>query len=83
MNRYILQEIFLYEFNEKLVKKLYYPPHIVSVDKTIDAIIQRKASIARYGDGEFDIIYGRPQGFQPQNKQLARRLKEILKKNIF
>lgn len=81
MNRYILQEIFLYEFNEKLVKKLYYPPHIVSVDKTIDAIIQRKASIARYGDGEFDIIYGRPEGFQPQNKQLARRLKEILKKN--
>ena len=57
-------EIANYEWNEKVVKKLYTQPNVKGIDETIDAIISRKASIARYGDGEFDIIFGRTEGFQ-------------------
>lgn len=56
-------------------------PTIISLDDTIDTIIQRKASISRYGDGEFDIIFGRTQGFQGRNDRLAKRLKDVLKRN--
>ena len=75
------KDIFQYEFNQKIVPVLFNAPQIISVDKTIDAIIQRKASIARYGDGEFDIIFGRTEGYQKQNLELSSRLKKILKKN--
>ena len=53
-------------------------PVILSMDETIDAIVERKASISRYGDGEFDIIFGRTQGFQGLDNKLGERLKEVL-----
>ncbi len=56
-------------------------PTVVGMNETIAAIRERRASIARYGDGEFDMIFGRSQGFQKGNEALGRRLKEILKKN--
>lgn len=56
-------------------------PTVIGMGETISAIKTRKASIARYGDGEFDIIFGRSQGFQKKDLELSRRLREILKKN--
>ena len=50
-------------------------PIVKSMDETIDAIVERRASISRYGDGEFDIIFGRTQGFQGLNYELGERLK--------
>lgn len=51
---------------------------ILTNTATIDAIIQQKLSISRYGDGEFDIMGGGGNGFQNSNPELALRLKEIL-----
>lgn len=76
-----LKDIFLYEFNQKIISSALKSPRIISVDETLDAIIERRASIARYGDGEFDIIFGRTEGYQDRNMQLSARLKKILKKN--
>lgn len=80
----LIKNKFLYEkekliisFND-LVCKLMKAPVIRSMEDTINAIIERKASISRYGDGEFDIIFGRSQGFQGVNPYLGKRLKEIL-----
>ena len=56
-------------------------PVVIGIAETIAVIKARRASIARYGDGEFDMIYGRNQGFQHGNSVLGQRLKEILKKN--
>ena len=56
-------------------------PTVIGMSETISAIKTRKASIARYGDGEFDIIFGRTQGFQKKDLELAKRLRVILKKN--
>lgn len=50
-------------------------------EETVEKILKDKCSIARYGDGEFKIIYGRTIGFQKYDKELARRLYEILHTN--
>lgn len=56
-------------------------PTVVGMSETIATIKERRASIARYGDGEFDIIFGRTEGYQKKDMSLSNRLKEILKKN--
>lgn len=56
-------------------------PTVFDIDITLDAILSRKASIARYGDGEFDIIFGRHETFQSGGRKLAKRLREVLKAN--
>lgn len=56
-------------------------PKVLSMDDTIDAIIDRRASISRFGDGEFDIIFGRFQPFQSYNQRLQLRLQQVLKAN--
>lgn len=83
----LLKNKLIYE-KEKFVTKCNHlhqhfvrQPQIISMDETIAAIKERKASIARYGDGEFDIIFHRTEGFQKESKSLSKRLREILKKN--
>lgn len=73
---------------EKMIEKLnnssvffMRQPTVMSMSETISAIKNRKASIARYGDGEFDIIFGRTEGFQKKDLELSKRLRMILKKN--
>lgn len=61
--------------------RLMRHPEVRDIDTTIDTIISRRASIARFGDGEFDIIFGRFQGFQHFDYELSRRLREVLKAN--
>lgn len=56
-------------------------PTVIGMSDTIFAIKSRRASIARYGDGEFDIIFGRTEGYQRQDLELSKRLREILKQN--
>lgn len=74
------KEKFIKQYNT-LHKRFIRQPKVLSMDETINAIKERKASIARYGDGEFDIIFNRTKGFQKQSKSLSTRLKEILKMN--
>ena len=50
-------------------------PTVISMSETIFEIKNRRASIARYGDGEFDIIFGRTEGFQKKDYELSRRLR--------
>jgi glycosyltransferase family protein len=46
---------------------------------TLDAIRERRASIARYGDGELEIMIGGGIYFQEYDAELARRLRHILR----
>lgn len=48
---------------------------------TVDLIINQKVSVARYGDGELDMIWGVGNGFQSYDRNLAKRLNEILISN--
>ena len=51
---------------------------IYNEDETLNEIINKNKSIARYGDGEFLLILGEKIGFQEYDPNLARRLLKIL-----
>lgn len=51
---------------------------IASPEETIDKILKDGSSIARFGDGEFDFIYGVDMNYQKMDEDLSRRLKEVL-----
>ena len=53
--------------------------HVVGERETLQAICERRASIARNGDGEMEIILGRSIYFQEYDPTLSSRLRAILK----
>ena len=59
-------------------KQIYTQPDVRSVDETLDYILQNKASVSRYGDGELDIMSGRDIPFQKYNPELAQKMRDIL-----
>ena len=54
------------------------PITIMNIEDTINKIKTERKSIARFGDGELDIIKGGEIGFQNKNEKLGQRLKEVL-----
>lgn len=70
---------FYYERRRMLILRTKYRLHIMSPDRTIKYIEKRHCSIARFGDGEFDLAMGvREQGFQAKSFELAKELKNTL-----
>ncbi|MBO1579743.1 SP_1767 family glycosyltransferase [Bacillus sp. XF8] len=63
---------------DRFMKYFLKPPAIQSIDDTLTKIIRDKASVARYGDGEFKLIHNRDITFQRADHLLSKRLKEIL-----
>ena len=53
-------------------------PHVLNQFESVQAILETNKSVARFGDGEFNLILGNGIGFQEYNPELARRLREIL-----
>ena len=58
-----------------------WKPKIKTVDETIDDIIKNKYSIARFGDGEFQLMNGKDIPFQKADKKLQAKLLEVFKTN--
>lgn len=57
-------------------------PKVTTIEATVDLLIHSRASICRFGDGEFSIMMGcSRQGFQHQDDLLAKRLTEVVKSN--
>lgn len=55
------------------------PPKVLDIDETIDLIIDKKLSVSRYGDGEFDLaLQTNDIGFQKMNSELGERLQCVL-----
>lgn len=56
--------------------------NIISKEKTLNELIYNKKSIARFGDGEFRLIFGENEdGFQTHNETLSKLLYKILNCN--
>ena len=68
--------IVVYNKNITLKKR---KPVVKNTDETLNKIIDEKASMSRFGDGEFALMYGENLKFQSYNPELAQRLKEIIK----
>lgn len=72
-------EVF-YEARRMFVLRTQYHLRIMSPERTLRYIAKHQCSIARYGDGEFDLITSaRDLNFQPRNAQLAQRLSDTLR----
>lgn len=66
------KEILLKEMKEKKVT-------ILSIEDSINKLLKERKSIARFGDGELDLILGRKLKFQDYDEKIAQRLSEILR----
>lgn len=53
-------------------------PVIMSNEQTLQYIIDAKCSVCRYGDGEFNIIWGNDIGFQNNSFEMKARMDEVL-----
>lgn len=54
---------------------------IISAEDTLNEIIYNNKSISRFGDGEFNLIFGIGIKFQKRNKNISKRLKDVLLSN--
>lgn len=54
-------------------------PKIIDVDKTVEILSTKRKCLARFGDGEFEIMCGRIRApFQDTEEKLGERLREAL-----
>ena len=53
-------------------------PKVLNVHQTLELLATTNKSIARYGDGEFNLIFGESIPFQTFDSNLQNRLKDIL-----
>lgn len=61
------------------INKVFYPqPKILDSESSLNIIIEKKYSISRFGDGEFNLMRGESLGFQRADATLARRLHDVL-----
>jgi len=71
----------LYEMIDVIEHKrhIFLLPRVASVDETADELLNTEKSIARFGDGEFKMMFlGGYIGFQARDAHLIERLKEVL-----
>lgn len=66
--------LFLYELGRKR-----YPIRVHSTAETLGTIHEKRCAISRFGDGEFDLIYGNGLKFQKYDPRLAEKMKTILR----
>lgn len=76
----IMMDNLKYELNEDL--KDIYIPDIKSPFETIEEIISTKKSIARFGDGEMQIINNERCIFEVPSPKLSQKLKTVLTSDI-
>lgn len=53
-------------------------PNVIGIEETILKVVNDKCSVARYGDGEFNIILGNSIDFQKYDHRLAQKMSDIL-----
>lgn len=69
-----------FEFGLDCSSEGYWYPKLMDVDDTIEEVLCKGKSLARFGDGEFSAIAGRVRHrFQSEvDEELGKRLKEVL-----
>ena len=59
-----------------------YKPKIKTVDESIDEILKHHYSVARFGDGEFQLMCGNSIPFQKHSKELQQRMIDVFNSDI-
>lgn len=55
-----------------------YPIQVLSTADTLRALREQRCSLSRFGDGEFDLVFGNDLKFQKYDPKLADKMKTIL-----
>ena len=66
------------EFNKQYETERVSVPIVASRFETLEKLLNSNCSMSRYGDGEFNLIFGEGLPFQTYDRNLAKRLKDIL-----
>lgn len=73
------EQNYIYEAADLFRNKKIFLPKVFSAEATCEKIISDHCSMSRYGDGEFEIIFGHAKDvYQDNDEDLAERLREIL-----
>ena len=75
VKRFLYEIVYLLYRSKILKNKL----QVMSIDETIDSMVNTDKSLVRFGDAELSIIEGRTTQFQQFDNHLATRLADILK----
>ena len=59
-------------------KRCHFNIHVLNSFESLDFILKNNCSVARFGDGEFDLIRGKSIPYQTYSSDLAKKLKEII-----
>ena len=51
---------------------------VLSIDQSLDYLLEKGASVVRFGDGEMDLVAGRSIVYQDFDPELSARLREIM-----
>lgn len=66
-----------------LVNRIFYQkPKVLDTRTSLRLILDKKCSVARFGDGEFNIMRGWALGFQEADSSLADKLYEVIHKRV-
>jgi len=69
-----------YEIADKIRNNEYQFPIVKTAEACLERIIEKRCSLCRYGDGEFEMMQGRLRlEYQSPDVNLGRRLKDIIK----
>ena len=70
----------LLSFPKEWIGRIVYPlPSVKTIEETLDQIIENRCSVARYGDGEFNLMLGKSIDFQEYNEIISQKMKDVLK----
>lgn len=69
----------IYERKAEKLPEWFFYPIVRSKEETIEDIVKNRKSLARFGDGEFAIMFGRERAaFQRGEEKLRQRLLEVI-----
>ncbi len=69
---------YLYYIDRLYIRPHNKKPNILSIEKTIDTILEKDLSVIRFGDGEISLIDGIDLPFQKRSDELSEKLEHIL-----
>ncbi|MDR0220515.1 MAG: GT-D fold domain-containing protein [Lachnospiraceae bacterium] len=77
-----LYDNMVYEVADTLKIPSIVLPRVATIEETCEKLMEGNVSMSRYGDGEFEIVFGTSKAlFQNDNELLAKRLRDILLTN--
>ena len=74
----LLSEVGVDRFNQEFKQEDLFDISVMSIDETLDELLETEKSLVRFGDGEFNLINGNSIAYQEYQEDLAQEMREIL-----